>query len=80
MPSRCPLCGRELDETCERLPAGGGWAHRDCLQGTSERAKAVQEIIATLDEVGHGEVTITVQGGKPIHVKAQKFLANKRIG
>ena len=77
MSGRCPLCGRELDETCERLPAGGGWAHRDCLQGTSERAKAVQEIMATLDETPYGKVIIHMEGGKPVRIEQNK---SRRIG
>ena len=80
MPGRCRLCGGPVDETCEHLPAGGGWAHRECLSGRSPRAKALDEILAALDEVGTGEVTISVQGGKPIHVKATRYLGGKRIG
>ena len=42
--------------------------------------ETLAEIIKAIGELYHGEVTVTVQGGKPIHVQGKEFKTNKRIG
>ena len=70
--SHCRLCGKPVDETCERLPAGGGWACRECLEGKSNHAQAIGRILAALNELEYGEIRLTIHQSRVKHIQTTK--------